>query len=196
MAPSCVPGRRSAGGNPTWHWGPSGARRSPRANPSAARARRAGGGPTCDAVRGTRTTSRAEQERADTMAEQLAERAADLLTITTALRDAVAGARFPLDVDGVEEARRAVREVVDQLDDYALPRLRDLDAPLLVVVGGSTGAGKSTLVNSLLGVTVTRPGVLRPTTRSPVLDTAPADREAFTGDRVLPGLARPTGGGA
>ena len=40
---------------------------------------------------------------------------------------------------------------LDQLDDYLLPRLRDPGAPLLVVVGGSTGAGKSTLVNSLVG---------------------------------------------
>src|SRR5690349_10788899 len=115
------------------------------------------------------------------MAEQLAERAADLLPAATALREAVSGARFPLDTGDAAEARRTVREIVDQLDDYALPRLRDLDAPLLVVVGGSTGAGKSTLVNSLLGVTVTRPGVLRPTTRSPVLAHAPGDRDAFTG---------------
>ena len=35
-------------------------------------------------------------------------------------------------------------ELVRQLDDYVLPRLRRLDAPLLTVVGGSTGAGKST----------------------------------------------------
>ena len=32
-----------------------------------------------------------------------------------------------------------------------IPRLMTLDAPLLAVVGGSTGAGKSTLVNSLVG---------------------------------------------
>jgi energy-coupling factor transporter ATP-binding protein EcfA2 len=84
--------------------------------------------------------------------------------------------------------------VVDQIDDYLLPRLRDLDAPLLTVVGGSTGAGKSTLVNSLVGVPVTTAGVLRPTTRSPVLVCSPADAPAFSGERVLPGLARVTGG--
>ena len=50
---------------------------------------------------------------------------------------------------------RTARAVVDQVDDYLLPRLRDLDAPLLAVVGGSTGAGKSTLVNSVLGARVT-----------------------------------------
>ena len=56
-----------------------------------------------------------------------------------------------------------------QLDDYVLPRLATIDAPLLAVVGGSTGAGKSTLVNSLVGRRVTAPGVIRPTTRAPVL---------------------------
>jgi energy-coupling factor transporter ATP-binding protein EcfA2 len=67
----------------------------------------------------------------------------------------------------VTPARRDARAVVDQVDDYLLPRLRDLDAPLLTVVGGSTGAGKSTLVNSIVGASVTTPGVLRPTTRAP-----------------------------
>src|SRR5215212_8515534 len=68
------------------------------------------------------------------------------------LRDAVAVAPLGLATTGRDDAARAARAVVDQIDDYLLPRLRDLDAPLLTVVGGSTGAGKSTLVNSLLGL--------------------------------------------
>ncbi|RBY83254.1 ABC transporter [Blastococcus sp. TF02A-30] len=112
-----------------------------------------------------------------------------------ALRDRLAAAPLHLDVPGRDEARRTADAVVDQVDDYLLPRLRDLDAPLLTVVGGSTGAGKSTLVNSLLGAHVTTAGVLRPTTRAPVLVCAPDDRDAFAGDRVLPGLARTTGEG-
>lgn len=112
----------------------------------------------------------------------------------TALRDAVAAAPLGLATPGSEAARRAARGVVEQVDDYLLPRLRDLDAPLLTVVGGSTGAGKSTLVNSLVGAPVTTPGVLRPTTRAPVLVCARTDVGAFEGDRVLPGLARVTGG--
>ncbi len=109
------------------------------------------------------------------------------------LRDRVAAVRLGLAVPGRDDAERAARGIVDQVDDYLLPRLRDLDAPLLTVVGGSTGAGKSTLVNSLLGTSVTASGVLRPTTRAPVLVCAPADRAAFAGDRVLPGLSRTTG---
>jgi hypothetical protein len=111
-----------------------------------------------------------------------------------ALRDAVAAAPLGLAAPTAEPARRAARGVVEQVDDYLLPRLRDLDAPLLTVVGGSTGAGKSTLVNSLVGAPVTTAGVLRPTTRAPVLVCARADTAAFSGDWVLPGLARVTGG--
>ncbi|HBX81697.1 MAG TPA: hypothetical protein DEG88_07625, partial [Propionibacteriaceae bacterium] len=85
-----------------------------------------------------------------------------------ALREALAHARFPLRLPGAEEATRASRGMVAQLDDYLLPRLETLDAPLLAVIGGSTGAGKSTLVNSLIGRVVSAPGVIRPTTRSPV----------------------------
>ncbi len=111
------------------------------------------------------------------------------------LRDAVVSAPLGLATAGREAAARTARAVVDQVDDYLLPRLRDLDAPLLTVVGGSTGAGKSTLVNSVLGARVTTPGVLRPTTRSPVLVCSAADVGWFSGNRVLPGLARTTGEG-
>lgn len=112
------------------------------------------------------------------------------------LRDRVAAVPLRLATPARDAAVRTARSVVDQVDDYLLPRLHDLDAPLLTVVGGSTGAGKSTLVNSVLGTPVTASGVLRPTTRAPVLVCAPADRAAFADDRVLPGLTRTTGGAA
>jgi hypothetical protein len=100
---------------------------------------------------------------------------------------------LPLDTPDAVAARADRKAALDQLDDYLLPRLRAGSAPLLVVVGGSTGAGKSTLVNSLLGERVTDPGVLRPTTRSPVLVHHPLDARWFASDRVLPALARVTG---
>ncbi|GAA3179548.1 dynamin family protein [Blastococcus jejuensis] len=109
------------------------------------------------------------------------------------LRNLLATVPLGLATVGRDDAWRASRGVVDQIDDYLLPRLRDLDAPLLTVVGGSTGAGKSTLVNSLVGAPVSTAGVLRPTTRAPVLVCAPADVTAFSGDRVLPHLPRVTG---
>jgi sulfur carrier protein ThiS len=111
----------------------------------------------------------------------------------TALRNQLSAAPLGLATPDRDDARRAARAIVDQIDDYLLPRLLDLDAPLLTVVGGSTGAGKSTLVNSLVGAQVTTAGVLRPTTRGPVLVCARSDVAAFSGDRVLPGLPRVTG---
>ena len=112
------------------------------------------------------------------------------------LREALLGAALPLDLPRVDEQRTARKEMIDQIEDYVLPRLMSIEAPLLTVVGGSTGAGKSTLVNSLVGKRVTEPGVLRPTTRSPVLVHNPADGEWFAEDRILPDLARTTASSA
>ena len=119
-----------------------------------------------------------------------------LLSPLESLRDALGQVRMPLRVAGAESARGLAGGFTNQLDDYILPRLRDVDAPLLAVVGGSTGSGKSTLVNRLVGRPVTTPGVLRPTTRHPVLVHNPADTEWFASDHILPRLPRITGGTA
>ena len=118
--------------------------------------------------------------------------AEELARALTGLRDALAGVRLPIDLPGSDAAAARAREAVAQLDDYILPRLSRLEAPLLAVVGGSTGAGKSTLVNSVIGRVVSAPGVIRPTTRSPVLVHHPDDARWFGSDRILPGLARST----
>jgi hypothetical protein len=109
------------------------------------------------------------------------------------LRDALTSLTLGLELPGSNRARRTRDELAAQIDDYLLPRLRQMDAPLLMVVGGSTGAGKSTLVNSLVRETVSRAGVLRPTTRAPVLVCNPADFGWFEDDRILHGLRRSTG---
>jgi hypothetical protein len=115
-----------------------------------------------------------------------------LLETAEHLREEVAALQVPLAVADVEQARNDRERLLAQLDDYLLPRLRRMDAPLLAVIGGSTGAGKSTLTNSLVRKEVSRSGVLRPTTRSPVLVHHPYDSGAFLSQRILPNLARVT----
>lgn len=86
-------------------------------------------------------------------------------------------------------------KALHQINDYLEPRIKNLNAPLLAVVGGSTGAGKSTLVNSLLGDRISRSGAVRPTTRTPVLAVNPADEPWFANERILPELSRLKGAG-
>lgn len=113
-----------------------------------------------------------------------------MVTALVRLHGALRAATLPLDVPGAEELRGARQQLIDQLEDYVLPRQMAVEAPLLAVVGGSTGAGKSTLVNSLVGRRVTTPGLLRPTTRSAVLVHHPDDAPWFGQDRLLPDLVR------
>jgi energy-coupling factor transporter ATP-binding protein EcfA2 len=108
----------------------------------------------------------------------------------TELRDALAAVRLPLPLPDAARLGALSADLASQLDDYVLPRLTQIEAPLVAVVGGSTGAGKSTLVNSLIGRVVTKPGVIRPTTRSPVLVHHPEDARWFSDERILPGLVR------
>ncbi|MHA7293650.1 dynamin family protein [Arthrobacter sp. HLT1-21] len=104
--------------------------------------------------------------------------------------EALRGLSFPLAVHGSDDAQLTAAAVAAQLEDYVVPRLLSLDAPLLAVVGGSTGAGKSTLVNAVVGHPVTRSGAIRPTTRQPVLLHHPADGHWFADQRILPTLSR------
>ncbi|MBA2443911.1 MAG: dynamin family protein [Nocardioidaceae bacterium] len=113
-----------------------------------------------------------------------------LIAAIVRLRQALVDTPLPFEAIDVEVARDERDKLIQQLDDYVLPRLLQSDAPLLVVVGGSTGTGKSTLVNSLVGSRVTEAGVLRPTTRSPVLVHHPDDARWFAADRLLPELER------
>jgi len=124
--------------------------------------------------------------------EQMPPERVDLLRAVESLRSEIARLRLSFPVPGVEQARELRDSVLERLDGYVLPRLRRMDAPLLVVIGGSTGAGKSTLTNSIVGVCASPTGVLRPTTRSPVLVHNPQDTGAFMSRRILPDLTRTT----
>ena len=91
---------------------------------------------------------------------------------------------------GTASARTLLAAMARQLDDYILPRSASVDNPLTIVVGGSTGAGKSTLVNTLLGEPLTQSGAIRPTTRHPVLLHRAEDEAALSPERFLPTLPR------
>lgn len=91
---------------------------------------------------------------------------------------------------GTASARTLLTAMARQLDDYILPRSASVDNPLTIVVGGSTGAGKSTLVNTLLGEPLTQSGAIRPTTRHPVLLHRAEDEAALAPERFLPTLPR------
>lgn len=95
------------------------------------------------------------------------------------LRRDVADVRLPLVIEGAAESDASRRRLLTQLDEHLLPRLRELSSPAIVVIAGSTGAGKSTLYNSLLGEEVSQAGVLRPTTREPVLAFNPLDADVI-----------------
>jgi 50S ribosome-binding GTPase len=101
-------------------------------------------------------------------------------------RLAAAVPRAPGPDDPGQERRR---RLAWHLDDYLLPRVRDLEAPLVCILLGSTGAGKSSLLNGLARHRVSPSGVVRPTTMRPVVLLAPGQVDAFMAGKVLAALA-------
>jgi len=72
-------------------------------------------------------------------------------------------------------ASARARQLHDHLDGFVRPRVADIDAPLLVLLLGPTGAGKSSLLNTIAGAEVSKAGVLRPTKRDAVLYASESD---------------------
>ena len=103
-----------------------------------------------------------------------------LLDALVDTRKAVAEIDLPIPVEGAEHSRALAEQTLDQLDHHLIPRVAQEASPAIVVVAGSTGSGKSTVVNALLGETLTPAGVLRPTTKVPHLFHHPLDTHVLT----------------
>lgn len=78
---------------------------------------------------------------------------------------------------------------ISRLREHLSARGTDLDGPLVAVLAGSTGVGKSTLLNSLVGAQVPT-SVRRPTTLTPVLVYHPDDELWLAADRILGGFEK------
>jgi len=121
------------------------------------------------------------QRGADASAAELVDRSRELAEL--------AERRLALDPVATP-ARERARQLRDHLQTFVRPRAADVDAPLLIVLLGPTGAGKSSLLNTIAAAEVSRAGVLRPTTRDAVLYATDDDARRLLSDGRLRLVAR------
>ena len=86
-----------------------------------------------------------------------------------------------------DPALARARQLADHLRGHVRIRADSLDAPLVVLLLGPTGAGKSTIFNTIAGRAASQTGVLRPTTRVAVALVHPDDHRALA-DGALAGI--------
>lgn len=113
--------------------------------------------------------------------------------VGTALSDIarrVSETRLPLRTRDSDFGRTLHGRLSTELDDFLLPRISRGEVPFIIAIGGSTGAGKSTLINSLIGREVSSSGVRRPTTSNPIIVHNPADADYFRAQTFLADLPR------
>ena len=66
----------------------------------------------------------------------------ELIGVLVRVRQALVESPIPFAAADADEGRELRSDLIKQLDDYVMPRLVQIEAPLLCVVGGSTGAGQ------------------------------------------------------
>ncbi len=108
--------------------------------------------------------------------------------LTQALSDLAAALQTR--VETAPDAARAERaeQLRRHVADYLTPRAADLSSPLVVVLLGSTGVGKSSLFNAIAGAPLSESGLIRPTTRRPVALVHPSDAPEIGQVGSLPDL--------
>ena len=85
------------------------------------------------------------------------------------------------------------QQAIGTIERFFLPRLEENALPLVVALIGSTGAGKSTILNSVAGRPVSRVGVVRPTTRDPIVWSAGPHAERLSWMGTVTGDDHPLG---
>src|SRR5918995_1250328 len=86
-----------------------------------------------------------------------------------------------------DSAAARARQLADHLRGHVRVCAVSLDAPVVVLLVGPTGAGKSTIFNTVAGRAASPTGVLRPTTRVAVVLVHPQDHDALV-EGALAGL--------
>lgn len=96
-----------------------------------------------------------------------------------ALLAAVDSAQLPVLMPGMHEVARARERAHATLTSHLIPRCEAAVMPVVVVVIGSSGVGKSALVNELIGKNICAVSAVRPTTQRPTVLSNGEDCEAI-----------------
>ena len=130
--------------------------------------------PTCNGADTTPTAPAGAPQSGVSHTARMNDRARQPAGSSAALRELVESleglAARRLGASPVSDASRGrATRFRDHLTGHVRVRAASLDAPLVVLLLGPTGAGKSTLFNTIAGRAASPTGVLRPTTRSAVV---------------------------
>ncbi len=93
--------------------------------------------------------------------------------------------QFSLAMPGVNDLEEMRKSLLTQLENRILPNAGTNIMPAIVVFGGSSGVGKSTLINSILGQHIAKVSLIRPTTTQPLIVVNPTDMATLKAHALL-----------